>query len=419
MIPSTVFTGAWLASASDRDRYATAFAAEQERMRDVNTDARAKGLPIAEPDPVLYCAKLFAGLIENVPVWLRPPDVGQLEDNHFGDLLNRDGARSPGALFVATGGTSGGLRFARHSWASLHAAALGLHDRIGHEPIRSWCCLPLRHVAGLMQVVRAVISEGDVQFGEYRDLTKSTFSRKLVENRFVSLVPTQLARLLDCAEARENLRATRAVFVGGGPLSEELAERSRAERLPIAPTYGTTETGGMVTLMSPEAFLSGRKGVGSVLSGSEVVCRENDTLRIRANGLCFGYHDRDFQKDAWFETEDEGFWDDHGSLHVKGRRDRLVNTGGLKIDPAPIEQAIRDTGLAENCLVTGIPDPDWGERLIAFCTPSTVDGIAVKQALSSKLDSTHVPKLVLSVDQLPCDELGKADADAINASVTN
>ncbi|MFP6855333.1 MAG: hypothetical protein VB980_06070, partial [Opitutales bacterium] len=79
MIPSTVFTGAWLASASDRDRYATAFAAEQERMRDVNTDARAKGLPIAEPDPVLYCAKLFAGLIENVPVWLRPPDVGQLE----------------------------------------------------------------------------------------------------------------------------------------------------------------------------------------------------------------------------------------------------------------------------------------------------------------------------------------------------
>lgn len=419
MIPSIVFTGAWLADASDRDRYVTAFVAEQERMHDLNAIARAKGVPISETDPVLYCAKLFAGLVEEVPLWLRPPGAGQLEEDHFDKLLKNDGERPRGALFIATGGTSCGLRFARHSWASLRAAALGLHERIGHEPIRSWCCLPLRHVAGLMQVVRAVISEGDVQFGEYRDLTKSMFSRKLVENRFVSLVPTQLARLLDSAEALDKLRATRAVFVGGGPLREELAERSREERLPIAPTYGTTETGGMVTLMSPEAFLSGRKGVGCVLPSAEVVCSEAGTLQIRANGLCFGYHDRDFEKNVWFETADEGFWDDHGSLRVEGRRDRLVNTGGMKIDPASIEQAIQDTGLAVNCLVAGIPDPDWGERLIAFCTPSSVDGIAVQQALSSKLDSTHVPKLVLSVDQLPCDELGKADAAAMNAAVTN
>ena len=218
MIPETVFTGAWLASSSARARYLAAFAAEQERMRMIDADLRVKGVVVAETDSVLFCAKLFAALAENFPVWLRSAFPGPDEDLQFTDIFNQDRERPSGSLFIPTGGTSGGLRFARHSWGSMQAAAVGLQRSVDDNTLRSWCCLPMRHVSGLMQVVRAVVSEGDLHFGEYRDLVEQGFRRKFIENRFVSLVPTQLARLLASPTAVANLRTATAVFVGGPPM---------------------------------------------------------------------------------------------------------------------------------------------------------------------------------------------------------
>jgi len=275
----------------------------------------------------------------------------------------------------------------------------------------------MRHVAGLMQVVRAVVSEGDVHFGEYRDLAKRSFPRKFIENRYVSLVPTQLARLLASPIAVANLQTATAIFVGGGPLNAKVAFRAREANLPVAPTYGMTETAGMVTLLSPELFLSGRNGVGAALPGTELVFDETGVLRIRSDSVCLGYHDRDFESGAWFQTADAGSWDEHGSLQIEGRRDRLVNTGGVKVDSAKVERAILDTGLVEKCLVAGIPDPEWGERLVAFCSPVSASPGAVEAALRNRLDRTHVPKLVLPVDRLPRDELGKPDVGAMIAAV--
>ena len=417
MIPETALTGTWLADGADSKRYLAAVAAERERVHGLDESSRAKGVVVSEADPVRFCAILFAGLAENLPIWLRPPFPSQDDDRRFSEILNLNRKRPAGSLFVATGGTSGGLRFARHSWKSMEAAALCLHRTVGSQALQSWCCLPLRHVAGFMQVVRAVVTGGDVFFGQYRDLTERNFPRKRVAGRLVSLVPTQLARLLTSSNAVANLQTAETVFVGGGPLHPELAERAREADLPVAPTYGTTETAGMVTMLSPELFLSGQSGVGSALPEVELTFSDSDVLRIRSSGLCLGYHDHDFEEGAWLQTSDAAFWGERGSLQIEGRRDRLVNTGGVKVDPAKIEGIILETGLVRNCFVAGISDPEWGEKLVAFCTPASANTDAVKVALTDKLEASHVPKIVLSMDRLPFDELGKPDGAAMSAAV--
>ncbi|MFP6901094.1 MAG: hypothetical protein VCA36_09125, partial [Opitutales bacterium] len=227
----------------------------------------------------------------------------------------------------------------------------------------------------------------------------------------------QLARLLDSPVAISNLRLARMIFVGGGPLDITIAQQAREAKLPVAPTYGTTETAGMVTLLSPDLFLSGRGGVGSVLPGTEVAFEKDGSLRIHSDSLCLGYHDRDFEKGAWLETADLGYWDDHGSLHIEGRRDRIVNTGGVKVDPGKVENAILQTGLAKACLVAGVPDQEWGQRIVAFCCPASVNPRLIKEALDDSLEGPFVPKLVLPVDHLPLTELGKPNLDAITAMI--
>ncbi len=417
MIPETVADGQWLGRDSDRIRFQVALQAEQRRLRDLGTGQRTKGVVVSDKDPVLFAAKLFAGILEESSLWLRPPLPAQAESLAFDKIFNHARKLPMSSLFVATGGTSGGLRFARHSLSTVKAAVDALSVTMGDPSLRSWCCLPLRHVAGLMQVFRAVFTGGDLVFGEYRDLLDDDFPASLIEDRLLSLVPTQLARLLKSSTAIDRLRRSRAIFVGGGALSPELAARSRSLQLPLAPTYGTTETAGMVTLLSPSLFLDGGKGVGSTLPGNEIAFGDTGTLRIRSSSLCLGYQDFDFSEGSWFETEDLGHWDEDGSFHLDGRRDRLVMTGGLKVDPQALERIICETGLADECFVTGVSDLEWGERLVAFCSPASADVNLIEAALSERLEGFQRPKNIYALDSLPLDEMGKPNASAMGEAM--
>ncbi|MFP6886313.1 MAG: AMP-binding protein [Opitutales bacterium] len=192
------------------------------------------------------------------------------------------------SIFVRTGGSTGNPRFAHHTWATMAAAVEGLREVLGKEPICSWCCLPVWHVGGWMQVVRAVETGGNVVFGDYLDLAEPKADVNL-SGRMVSLVPTQLHRLLSSNLAVARLRESRLILLGGGPLHEDLAGRARKGELPVAPTYGLTETAGVVTLLPPERFLSGDDGVGPALPHAELrLVEETKTLSIRGPSLCLG-----------------------------------------------------------------------------------------------------------------------------------
>jgi len=362
---------------------------------------------IADQEPVdpfgsaAFCMEALSKLINGHDVWLH-----NSERKH--SVLDSRPQNSA-SIFVATGGTSGMPRFARHTWGTMSAAVAGLQGVLGNEPIYSWCCLPIRHVAGWMQVVRAIQTNGDVVFGDYRDLADPQKDINLT-GRLISLVPTQLHRLISSDLAISRLRGSRLILLGGAPLREELAEVLRSVCLPVAPTYGMTESAGAVTLLAADRFLAGENSVGKVLPHAILRLDEDTgTLSICAKSMCHGYENLDFSSGEWFETSDLAEQTPEGNWRILGRLDRIVNTGGEKVNPVEVENAVRETTLAAGCLTMGIPDPDWGERLVAFCTPSTTDVIRLEKALQTKLTGAAIPKLIVPVDELPINEMGKPD----------
>ena len=357
--------------------------------------------PVEPSGSAAFCMEALSKLINGDDVWLHNP-----ERKH--SVLDSRPQNSA-SIFVATGGTSGIPRFARHTWGTMSAAVAALQGVLDNEPIYSWCCLPIWHVAGWMQVVRAIQTNGDVVFGDYRDLADPQKDINLT-GRLISLVPTQLHRLIFSDLAVSRLRESRLILLGGAPLREELAEVVRSVCLPVAPTYGMTESAGAVTLLASDRFLAGENSVGKVLPHTNLrLDEETGTLSIRATSMCLGYESLDFSSGEWFKTSDLAEQTPEGDWRILGRLDRIVNTGGEKVNPVEVENAVIETRLAAGCLTMGIPDPDWGERLVAFCTPSTTDVIRLEKTLQTKLTGAAIPKLIVPVDELPINEMGKPD----------
>ena len=354
----------------------------------------------------LRCLKIWKRLSQGRSTWLgQKPEQGLSAEEE-----------EAGYLYVPTGGTSGNPRFARHTRQTMRAGALGLAQALGGGPLSSWCCLPGHHVGGWMQVVRAVETGGTVTFGEYRDLANPA-KAPAVEGRLLSLVPTQLTRLLDSELAVKRLSTCRMLFLGGGPMSPALRKLAREARLPVAPAYGMTETAGMVTLLKPEDFLAGEEGVGEALPHAELITEEETgRVLLRAKSLFRGYLGEKLSNahvsGDWWATSDLGTVSSQGRWHILGRLDRVANTGGEKVNLEEIEAEARETGLALDCLALGLPDEEWGERLTLFCVAPGFSVEELKRALSKRLSGPRFPKEVIVVDALPLSEMGKPELGA-------
>ena len=318
-------------------------------------------------------------------------------------------SETEGALLAfQTGGSSGRPSQVFHSADNLRYAVTGLQGRIGFDPISSVCCLPLYHLGGWMQVLRAMETAGSVFFCSYHDLAVDSFARKL-QGRWLSLVPTQLHKLVKSKQALANLRIARGIFVGGSAISPRLAALCREEELPIWPTYGMTETAGMITLLSAEEFLGGREGVGQVLPHAELSLSGNDgKIEVKCQSLCLAKPPRRFHPGEWLQTEDYGELNSEGYWTISGRGDRIIVSGGENLDPTIAEQAIIDTGLVDECVVVGIQDERWGQLARAYITPSYVNLVEVKKLTKRLLPRMNYPKEWIVTDELPLTEMGKA-----------
>lgn len=278
---------------------------------------------------------------------------------------------------------------------------------------------------------------------------------------YTSLVPTQLRRALDDEQLRGALARLDAVLIGGAAADAQLLEQAKAAGIRVVTTYGMSETcGGCVYdgQPLPGVSMDVDQATGAIwLSGPMLATGylgdEERTRRCFVSRPQAGEGTRDAGETAsaaesaeagaggpgagsgagageparrWFITSDRGQIVD-GRLQVLGRLDDVIISGGIKVEPGPIEALLALNPLVSECAVVGLPDLQWGQVVTAVVVPASMPGLGrvdegaivsqIRVYLEQKLSGAQCPKQVLLADALPYKGIGKVDRRALAQSL--
>ncbi|MDF1700244.1 MAG: AMP-binding protein [Planctomycetota bacterium] len=294
-------------------------------------------------------------------------------------------------------------RLEKHIESARAAAAfleLGAEDRL-------LLSLPAWHVGGLSLVFRALVS-GAV-------LCTPPPAMKLAEALAtfrptqVSLVATQLARLLEDVEAVAHLRACRTVLMGGGPTPESLRGAALDAGIPLAMGYGATETGAFVAASRDPAIVRRDDAVGPALPGREVLVDGSGRIAVRAPTLLDGYLGRTGLETA---LDASGAWPSGdlgtlqgGVLHVHGRADRVFISGGENVQPEEIEDALLGLAGVTEAVVVPVPDVEFGQRPVAFVAGEGLSAPTLDAGLRAELAGFKTPDIYYQLPARPAGQL--------------
>ncbi len=410
---------------------------------------RTLGEPIGilEKDSGAFLVQFWRTIVENRPVFFGNPDWGRSDRDRFAELIaTYDDSEIPEPnpqthktrICIPTGGTSGQLKFAVHTWETLSASVRGMQEHfkltlkltptqgshvmspqnwgLGGEElggqINSFCTLPLHHVSGFMQYFRSYLTQGQFIVWDWKELEKGNFPDLAIDHFFLSLVPTQLQRLID----QPKLQQFKTILLGGAPAWESLLTIARAKRLPIALTYGMTETASQISTLLPEAFLSGHSSSGQPLPHIKILPLSPLQIQSKSQMLTYYPLPQNPQTGA-FLTDDRGYLDPDGHLHILGRTSDKIITGGENIYPTEVEALIRATGLVQDICVLGRPDDTWGQIVLAVYVNKTPKppklGVGGGSPVVSKANwpgsPAQYPKQWIELPVLPRNAQGKLD----------
>lgn len=320
---------------------------------------------ISETDPGKFMSAVADAVAGTGDVFLCDPAWGANERAQL-ETRGRPADSPLGWLMIPTGGTGGVLKFARHDEETLAAAVRGFVRHFELTRVNAVGVLPLHHVSGLMAWLRCALTGGEYRPLDWKEVEagRPPVLPEKPEGWMISLVPTQLERLLHSDAAIIWLKGIRLILLGGGPSRPGLLEKAAAARLPVSLGYGMTETAAMVTALRPGEFLAGGRSCGTALPHATVKIGAGETIVLGGDSLFRGYHPQ-WREKGDFETEDRGRLDEHGHLYVAGRRDEVIITGGEKVDPAEIENVLRGSGEFSEVVVLGLPDTHWGQQVVA------------------------------------------------------
>ncbi len=304
---------------------------------------------------------------------------------------------------ILTSGTSGrprpvGLTYGNHLWS-----AVGSAFNLGVEPTDRWlCCLPLSHVGGLSIVMRSVIYGTTAVVHEDFDVDRVAASLEGDGVTLISLVATQLIRLL---EADVDLLPLRAVLIGGGPVPAEVLAEAIGRGATVVQTYGLTEAASQVTTLSPAEARPKLGSAGRPLLTTHLRIQDGEIL-VQGPTVAPGTAD----EDGWLHTGDLGRIDEDGFLYVEGRLGDVIVSGGENVVPAEIEEVLLRHPEVADAAAVGRADAEWQEAVTAVVVLREGAGVSAEELRShcaAELAGYKVPKRVEFVSELPRTASGK------------
>ena len=355
------------------------------------------------------------------------------------------------AVAILTSGTAGRPKVALLSHAALAASAAAWSAAL--PPATGWLlCLGLAHVAGLGVAWRAIGAGVPLRIVPEFDPVAVLEALHERPASHVSLVPTQLARLLDLVDAAggtpgdpgtaravAGVRAPgrpiahlRAVLLGGAPIPPSLVTRALAAGWPVVPTYGLTEAASGVTALSTSEAATRPGSAGRPLPGVALRIAVpgpdgSGEIQVRTPAAFSGYLARPeatataFTPDGWLRTGDVGTLDAEGFLQVLDRRDDLLVSGGENVVPAEVEAVIEAHPAIAEAGVVGRPDPTWGAVPVAAVVlrpgVPAPSGAELRAFCRARLAPYKVPATFVVVAALPRTASGKLRRTELRATL--
>lgn len=323
-----------------------------------------------------------------------------------------ESAEPPPPIVVRSSGTTGRPKDVALSRRAVIAASEATAARIG-GPGQWLLALPIHYVAGLQVVARSLLAGTRAVSLDGHGSLAEAFDAMTGPRRYLSIVPTQLHRLLGDDESSRALTRLDAVLLGGSAAAPDLLARARARGVPVVTTYGMSETcGGCVY-------------DGLPLDGVSVRLEEDGRVNLAGPMLFDGYvgeprRTAEVLRDGWFRTDDLGRLDDSGRLHIAGRIDDVANSGGVKVPLAAVERRLREHPGIREVAVLARPDVEWGQVVVAFAVAVDAGPLpplsSLRDFVAESCPREWAPREVVQCERLPMLASGKVDRQALLAA---
>jgi long-chain acyl-CoA synthetase len=330
------------------------------------------------------------------------------------------------AAILYTGGTTGVPKGAMLTHENLQTSIFNVaHYERSTQNDRALCFLPLNHVFGQMHIMNStVFSGGGLVIQPAFDLEKvlEAINRHQVTKFYA--VPTIYIRLLRLPDLREKMGSVRYCFSAAASMATEVVREWKAQTgLNIYEAYGMTESASMVTYNHYYRHVVGSVGTPANLVEVQIRDLEGNVLGPGERGeICIcgpnitkGYLNNPEETEAafwgdWFRSGDIGVIDEDGYLYIVDRLKDMIITGGENVYPREVEEVLYTRPEVLECVVVGLPDPEYGERVTAFIVPQKgrhIDPSSLRDYLKTRLAAFKVPKEYITVEELPKSSAGK------------
>jgi long-chain acyl-CoA synthetase len=350
----------------------------------------------------------------------------RLAEKGTSEFKTVDRHRQDTAAILYTGGTTGIPKGAMLTHENLQTSIFNVaHYERSTQNDRALCFLPLNHVFGQMHIMNAtVFSGGGLVVQPAFDLEKvlEAIERHQVTKFYA--VPTIYIRLLRLPDLREKMGSVRYCFSAAASMATEVVREWKAQTgLNIYEAYGMTESASIVTYNHYYRHVVGSVGTPANLVEVQIRDLEGNVLGQGERGeICIcgpnitkGYLNQPEETESafwgsWFRSGDIGVIDEDGYLYIVDRLKDMIITGGENVYPREVEEVLYTRPEVSECVVVGLPDPEYGERVTAFIIPRKghqIDPVSLKDYLKTRLAGFKVPKEYIAVEELPKSSAGK------------
>lgn len=253
-------------------------------------------------------------------------------------------------------------------------------------------CMNLRYIGAMMVVVRSLVAGLNLIVRPASGHPLSDIEEPL---RFAAMVPLQVYNTLRVPEEKERLEQTDILIIGGGAVDDTLEAEISALPTAVYSTYGMTETLSHIALrrLNGETASKHYYPFPSV----ELSLSAESTLVIKAPLIC----------GEVLQTNDIACLYPDGSFTIAGRKDNVINSGGIKIQAEEMEKRLRPF-IPVPFVVTSVPDPRLGQALTLLIA-GQVDVRELESKLQMVLDAYHRPRHIFMTESIPQTENGKTD----------